>query len=117
MLRCTEKTLDLSKEHNEKRYEGLSKILIGRILGNKKKERYKEGEQFILEGYQILKELSARPAMAQSFLDLGELYINSGEMDQALQHLEKAKSMFEEMEMDYWSAKVHDSLNRINRKE
>jgi predicted ATPase/class 3 adenylate cyclase len=113
-LRCTEKTLDLSKEHNEKRYEGLSKILIGRILGNKKKERYKEGEQFILEGYQILKELSARPAMAQSFLDLGELYINSGEMDQALQHLEKAKSMFEEMEMDYWSAKVHDSLKGLH---
>jgi tetratricopeptide (TPR) repeat protein len=113
-LRCSEKTLDLSKEHNEKRYEGLSKILIGRILGNKKKEKYKEGEQFILEGYQILKELSARPAMAQSFFDLGELYINSGEMDQALKHLEKAKSMFDEMEMEYWSAKVHDFLKGLH---
>jgi tetratricopeptide (TPR) repeat protein len=110
-LRFTEKTLNLSERNSEKRYEGLSKILIGKILGYKRK--YKKGEQFILEGYHILKELSARPAMAQSFLDLGELYINSGEMGNALKYLQKAKSMFEEMELDYWSAKVHDSLKGL----
>jgi hypothetical protein len=105
--------LDLSKKNNEKRYEGLSKILIGKILGSKNKGKYKEGERFILEGCQILKELSARPAVAQSFLDLAELYINSGELDKAVTHLETAKSMFEEMEMDYWSAKVDHFLEYI----
>jgi predicted ATPase/class 3 adenylate cyclase len=112
-LQCVEKTLDLSKKNNEKRYEGLSKILIGKILGSKNKGKYKEGERFILEGCQILKELSARPAVAQSLLDLGELYINSGELDKAVTHLETAKSMFEEMEMDYWSAKVDHFLEYI----
>ncbi len=114
-LRCTEKTLELSIKNNEKRYEGLSKILFGRILGSKNKEKYEDGEQFIFEGYQILEELRARPAIAQSFLDLGELYINSGQMDKALKNLEKAKSMFKEMGMEYWIAKAHQFLKCIRK--
>lgn len=112
-LRCAEKALDLSKNNNEKRYEGLSKILIGRILGSKKKTKYQEGEQFILEGYQILQELRVRPAMAQGLLNLGELYTNSGQRIKAEKHLKKASSMFEKMEMDYWSAKSHEALKGL----
>ena len=104
-LQWSEKALGLSIKNHEKRYEGLSKIWIGRILGSKEKAQYSEGEQFILEGYGILKELGVRPAMAQGRLYLGELYRNSGEDFRAVGHLRKAKSMFEEMEMDYWTAK------------
>jgi tetratricopeptide (TPR) repeat protein len=107
-LQCSEKVLELSLKNHEKRYEGLSKIWIGRILGSKEKAKYREGEQFILEGYEILKELDVRPAMAQGHLHFGELYMNSGEEFRAAEHLEKAKSMFEEMEMDYWIARCRE---------
>jgi tetratricopeptide (TPR) repeat protein len=108
-LRYSEKALELSIKNNEKRYEGLSRIWIGRILGSKEKAQYREGEQFILEGYEILKELYVRPAMAQGHLHLGELYRDSGEGFRAVEHLRKAKSMFEEMEMDYWTAKCQEA--------
>ena len=36
-LRSSEKALELSLKNNERRYEGLSRIWIGRILGSKKK--------------------------------------------------------------------------------
>ena len=108
-LQWSEKTLELSIKNHEKRYEGLSKIWIGKILGSKEKAQYSEGEQFILEGYEILKELGVRPAMAQGHLILGELYRNSGEEFRAVEHLRKAKSMFEEMEMDYWTAKCREA--------
>lgn len=108
-LQWSEKALELSITNREKRYEGLSKIWIGRILGSKEKAQYSEGEQFILEGCEILKELGVRPAMAQGHLNLGELYRNSGEEFKAVEHLRKAKSMFEEMEMDYWTAKCREA--------
>jgi class 3 adenylate cyclase/tetratricopeptide (TPR) repeat protein len=112
-LRSSEKALELSLKNNERRYEGLSRIWIGRILGSKKEARYREGEQFILEGYQILKELDVRPAMAQGHFHFGELYKNSGDGFKAVDHLNKAKSMFEEMEMDYWTARSQEALKGL----
>jgi tetratricopeptide (TPR) repeat protein len=112
-LRCSEKALELSLKNNERRYEGLSKIWIGRILGSKKKALYREGEQFILEGYDILEELSVRPAMAQGHFHLGELYRNSGEDLKAVEEFRKAKAMFEEMEMDYWITKAREALKGL----
>jgi len=108
-LQWSEKALELSIKNHEKRYEGLSKMWIGRFLGSKEKAQYREGEQFILEGYEIFKELGVRPAMAQGHLNLGGLYRNSGEEFRAVEQLRKAKSMFEEMEMDYWSAKCREA--------
>jgi tetratricopeptide (TPR) repeat protein len=112
-LRSSEKALELSLKNNERRYEGLSKIWIGKILGSKEKAQYREGEQFILEGYQILKELKVRPAMAQGHFHFGELYKNSGDGFKAVEHLDKAKLMFEEMEMDYWTAKSLEALKGL----
>jgi class 3 adenylate cyclase/tetratricopeptide (TPR) repeat protein len=108
-LKWSEKALELSVKNHEKRYEGLSKIWIGRILGSTEKARYRQGEKFILEGYEILKKLGVRPAMAQGHLYLGELYRNSGEEFKAAEQLEKARSMFEEMEMEYWTAKAREA--------
>jgi tetratricopeptide (TPR) repeat protein len=112
-LRCSEKALELSLKNNERRYEGLSKIWIGKILGSKEKAQYREGEKLILEGYDILKELCVRPAMAQGHFHLGELYRNSGEDSKAAEEFRKAKAMFEEMEMDYWTAKVREALKGL----
>jgi class 3 adenylate cyclase/tetratricopeptide (TPR) repeat protein len=109
-LRCSEQALELSIKNNERRYEGLSRIWIGRILGSKKKALYREGEQFIFDGYHIFKELGLRPAMAQGHLHFGELYRNAGDESKAVEHLHKARSMFEEMEMDYWTAKSQEAL-------
>ena len=47
--------------------------------------------------------------MAQGHLYLGELYRNSGEEFKASEQLEKARSMFEEMEMEYWTAKAREA--------
>jgi tetratricopeptide (TPR) repeat protein len=112
-LQCSEQALELSIKNNEKRYEGLSKIWIGRILGSKAMGRYKEGEKHILEGYDVLKDLHLRPAMAQGHLHLGELYGNAGEGRMAAEELKKAGLMFEEMEMAYWTAKCRKALTGL----
>ena len=107
------KALEFSEKNLEKRYEGLSKIWIGRILGSKAKSRFNEGERYILEGNEILKEMGLRPAVAEGHLNLGELYINSGEVPLAVEHLGKAKMMFEEMEMGYWATKCREIMKEL----
>jgi len=105
--------LALSLKNKERRYEGLSKVWIGKIQGSRAKAQYKEGEERILEGYDILKELSLRPAMAQGHFHLGELYGNSGENGKAVEELRRAETMFEEMAMDYWTAKAREALRGL----
>jgi class 3 adenylate cyclase/tetratricopeptide (TPR) repeat protein len=114
--RWSEKALEFSLKNHEKRYEGLSKIWTGRILGSREKAQYIEGEQLIHEGYEILKELGVRPAMAQGLLHLGELYKNSGHEFRAVEHLGKAQSMFEEMKMDFWAAKCREAWKGLQRR-
>ncbi len=112
-LHCAEKARELSMKNKERRYEGLSKIWIGKILGSREKAQYVEGEQLIREGYDLLKELSVRPAMAEARFHLGELYRNSEEKSKAGKELGKAKSMFQQMEMDYWTAKAQEALEYL----
>jgi tetratricopeptide (TPR) repeat protein len=109
-LRYAEKALDLSKRNNEIRYEGLSKIWIGRILGSENKAQYYRGEHSILQGLKILKRLRLKPAIAQGHFILGELYTHSGKQSKARKSLRKASEMFKEMKMTNWLAKSKEAL-------
>jgi class 3 adenylate cyclase/tetratricopeptide (TPR) repeat protein len=110
-----EKALEFAIKNHEKRYEGLSKIWIGRILGSKTISQFSEGERLILEGNEILKQLGLRPALAQGHVNLGELYRNSGKEKKALEHLRIATSMFEAMEMESWAAICPEAMNDPQR--
>ena len=50
---------------------------------------------------------------SQGYLFLGELYADTGERDKALENLNKAEAMFQEMGMDYWLRKTQEVLGRL----
>ena len=43
-------------------------------------------------------------------LYLGELYLNMGKKEKAIDNLKKAEGMFREMGMDYWLGKAQEVL-------
>ncbi len=47
------------------------------------------------------------------YLFLGELYLDTGQKEKALENLKKAGGMFKEMGMDYWLAKTDEVLKRL----
>jgi hypothetical protein len=59
-----------------------------------------------------LDELKAKPAYAQGYFFLGELYADTGQRDKAREHLIKAEEMFRGMGMDYWLDKTQEVLER-----
>lgn len=106
----TEEALRLSEKNSEKGVEGLSRIWLGRILGKENPMQIERPEEFILKGIEIQKGLGAKASYSPGYLFLGELYLNAGKKEKALENLKKAEGMFREMGMDYWLGKTQELL-------
>jgi len=102
--------LRLSQKNNEKAVEVLSWVSLGTILGKTEPLKINKAVGYILKGIEICKELKIKPFYALGHLYLGQLYLNAGEKDKAIDNLKKAEGMFQEMGMDYWLGKAREGL-------
>ncbi len=105
--------LKLSQKNNEKAWEGWSWLLLGMISGKTEPLEINKAEECILKGIEICKELRTKPHYALGHLNLGQLYLNGGEKEKALENLKKAEGMFQEMGMDYWLGKAQEVLGKL----
>jgi tetratricopeptide (TPR) repeat protein len=108
-----EEAVKISEKIRSKTMEGLSRALLGRIIGKTDPLQGHEAEEMILRGIKTLNEIKQRPSSAVGYLYLGELYADTARTQEALENLKKAKSMFQEMHMDYWLAKTQEVLARL----
>ena len=108
-----DEALRLSQQNNEKLLEGRSWILLGRITGRTETPQIHRAEEYILQGMKILDELKLKPDYASGYLFLGELYVNAGQKEKALENLKKAEAMFQEMGMDYWLGRTRKVLAEL----
>ena len=86
---------------------------LGRILGRTEKQQISKAEEYILHGMKILDELKMKPWYALGYFYLGELYVNAGQKEKALENLKKAEAMFQKMGMDYWLAETGKVLAEL----
>lgn len=105
--------LNLSLRNQTKENEGLSRILLGTIIGKTEQSKFDEALLSIMEGIEILEELRLRPLYAMGYVDLGQLYADTGMKDKALQNLKKAETKFQQMGMKYWQGKTREVLGRL----
>jgi len=82
-------------------------------LGKADISQSSEAEECILLGMKILDELKLRPLFSLGYYYLGELYIDTGQGEKALETLKKAEGMFQEMGMDYWLRRTQEVLERV----
>ena len=108
-----EESLKLSRKGGEKPEEGKSMVALGRIIGKADPSQSARAEGLILDGIKMLEELGHKPFQAEGYLRLGEFYPDAGRKQDALQALNKAKRMFQEMGMEYWLAKADRALKKL----
>lgn len=108
-----ELALKFSYENNERQWEGVSMIGLGRAIGKTEPEQREIATEQILQGVSLLEELGIKPQVGWGYLWLGKVYSESGRKDEALKNLKKAEAMFREMGMDYWLAKAQEALARL----
>ena len=110
-----EEALKLAQSNSEKWMEGLSRTLLGRVLGKREKSQYAEAEESTLQGIKILEEEKLKPLHSQGYLFLGELYADTGPKEKALETLKKAEAACQEMGMDYWLRRTQEVLARVQQ--
>jgi tetratricopeptide (TPR) repeat protein len=108
-----EEALRLSENNNEIWVEGISRTLLGRVLGKREKSQYAKAEKYVLQGIKILDERKQKPLASQGYLYLGELYADVGQKEKAIKTLNEAESAFQEMGMDYWLRRTQQVLERV----
>ena len=112
-LKFAKEALSLSKKDNAKHFEEQSRIWVGRVLFKKENSKSAEAEKYLMQGIKKLEELNHRPFIAWGYFFLGELYADTGRKDEALENLNKALSMCQEMGIEYWPDKIQAVLDRL----
>jgi len=108
-----EEALRLSQKNNEKLIEGTSWLLLGTISGKTEPLQINKAKECTLKGIEICRELKTKAIYSLGYLYLGELYLNAGEKEKALENLKNAEGMFREMGMDYWLGKAQEGLGEV----
>jgi len=108
---CSEKALKLSQNHHGKWDAALALMLSGEISAKKGNKHDGNAEECIFQGIRILEKLKLKPFISIGFLTLGEFYIQTNRKDNALEYLEKADGLFQDMGMDYWVGKTQEVLH------
>jgi class 3 adenylate cyclase/tetratricopeptide (TPR) repeat protein len=100
-----ETSLQLSLEYKVKNCEGVSRIMIGFVALKTRSERSPDAMDQIGKGFEVLEERNMKTLIAFGHLHLGILFADSGRKDDALESLNKAETMYLEMNVtprSYW---------------
>jgi tetratricopeptide (TPR) repeat protein len=108
-----EEALKLSQKHHHNWIEGFVRLQLGRIFEKAENTQGGKAEDCILRGIEILDELKLKPIYAQGYHYLGELYVDTGQKDKALENFKKAEALFREMSMDYLLTKTQELLDKL----
>jgi tetratricopeptide (TPR) repeat protein len=107
-----EQAMEFSQKNNEKFFEAVARITLGRVVTVTDRTKFDEAREQMLQGISMLDELKIRPSYAMGLLSLGELYADAGQREKAIESLKKAEGLFQEMGMDYWLSKAREVLGR-----
>ena len=108
---CAQRALEFAQQNNEKYFEAASLIWLGRILNKANPSQIDKAIERIFEGIKICDDLKINPFYSMGHFFLGELHSEAGQREKALESLNKAKGMFQEMGMAYWSTKTQQILD------
>ncbi|MCK5097553.1 MAG: AAA family ATPase, partial [Desulfobacteraceae bacterium] len=112
-LNYWENALTISQKNNEKENQGRILFEIGRVTNKIKPEFKNKAHDYIVKGIKILKELELKPFLAQAHLALGNFYLDNSETQKAVNNLQTAESLFQEIGMFFWLDRTQNLLCKI----
>jgi predicted ATPase/class 3 adenylate cyclase len=106
-----QRALEFAQQNNEKYFEAASLIWLGRILKKANPSRIDKAKECIFEGITICDDLRIKPFYSMGHLFLGELYSGADQREKAVESLNKAEGIFQEIGMGYWLTKTQEVLD------
>ncbi|HYN19944.1 MAG TPA: tetratricopeptide repeat protein, partial [Thermoanaerobaculia bacterium] len=96
------RALNFSREHKERGNQASALRLLGEIASGPEAFAAPAAEQHYREALALATELDMHPVVAHCHLGFGKLYRQTGNREQAQEHLTTAAAMYREMGMTYW---------------
>ena len=101
---------DLARDRRQRSFEALALRLLAEVASHRDRFQPDAAEECGRQALALAGELGMRPLVAQCHLDLGKLYRRIGKHEDAKEHLSTATTMFRDMDMAYWLAKLEAEL-------
>jgi tetratricopeptide (TPR) repeat protein len=114
-MSCTEKAIKISKQQNSILNEMQATMLMARILVKLDRSNMDEAEEYILNAIRVFNERKVKAYVCEGYYFLGELFAEIDKKEKASKYLNKAKEMFNEMDMPYWLNKTKKVLLNLNQ--
>ncbi|PKN37434.1 MAG: hypothetical protein CVU62_10625 [Deltaproteobacteria bacterium HGW-Deltaproteobacteria-2] len=113
---CADEALKISQECNSKPCEGMTRVLLGCMVGEKAPTIIEEAQRQIRYGISILEDCKIKGWSAVGYLHLGEFLAKADRKEEALENLRKAETLYQEMEVcpqSHWLTRTKDAIVRL----
>jgi tetratricopeptide (TPR) repeat protein len=110
---AAQRALGLARRHKERGYEAYALRLLGEIAAREDPLDFGKSEGHYNQTLALAEELGMRPLIAHCHVGLGKLYRQSGNLQQAKEHLNNGVAMMREMEMGLWLEEAEAELKEL----
>ncbi len=111
---AAQRALGLARQYKERGHEAYTLRLLGEIAAREDPLDVGKAEDHYRQALALSEELGMRPLIAHCHVGLGKLYRQSGNSQQAQEHLTKGVAMMREMEMGVWLEKAEAELKELS---
>src|SRR5262249_43662659 len=108
-----ERTLALTRVHQERGHEAYALRLLGDIAARREPPEHGQAEAHYQQALALAEELGMRPLQAHCHRGLGTLYAATGQREQARAELSMAVEMYRGMEMTFWLPETEAALAQV----
>jgi tetratricopeptide (TPR) repeat protein len=108
-----ERTLALTRVHQERGHEAYALRLLGEIEARREPPEHGQAEAHYQQALALAEELSMRPLQAHCHRGLGTLYVTTGQRQQARQELTTAVERYRGMDMTFWLPQSEAALAQV----
>jgi class 3 adenylate cyclase/tetratricopeptide (TPR) repeat protein len=110
---AAQRALGLARQHKERGHEAYTLRLHGDIVAREDPLDVGEAENHYRQALALAEALGMRPLIAHCHVGLGKLYGQSGNLQQAKEHLNNGVAMMREMEMGLWLENAEAELKEL----
>jgi tetratricopeptide (TPR) repeat protein len=110
---CVERTLALARTHQERGTEAYALRLLGEIATHRDRPEVTRAAAHYQQALALAQERGMHPLAAHCHRDLGTLYANIGQREQARTALATAVEMYRAMDMAFWLPQAETALVQV----
>jgi hypothetical protein len=105
--------VDACGAYRERGHHAWALRLLGEVAGAGSAAERAVAERHYRGALAVANELGMRPLVAHCHLGLGKLYRDSGQRDQAREHVTTATTMYREMDMRFWLEQAEGQITGL----